>query len=348
MWIFDLRTLRFLAVNQATVDLYGYSRQELLKMTVADIRPAEEIPSLMKAIGVARTTGDVQGTWRHRAKSGELLDVEAHWNPIVFRGHRARVAVAVDVRRRLEAERNLKRLHDELERRVAERTTELEAANRELESRMDERRRLSAKLVQVEELERRHLARELHDEIGQALTGLKLTLQTVPRVAADEAREKLEWADRLVDALMKQIRQMSLSLRPAVLDDLGLLPALLWHLDQYTSRTGIRVLFTHAGIEHRLTPDVETAAYRIVQEALTNVARHAGVKDARLWVRRDGEELCVIVEDEGRGIQPPRDGALTSGLSGMRERAQSLGGEFFVETGSFGSRLTAIIPVARS
>jgi signal transduction histidine kinase len=129
-----------------------------------------------------------------------------------------------------------------------------------------------------------------------------------------------------------------------VLDDLGLLPALLWHIDRYTARTGVHVAFTHVGIDERLPTEIESAAFRIVQEALTNIARHAGVTEARLWARRDPREISIIVEDDGRGIPRERLSAATSGLSGMRERALLAGGQLLIETSAAGTRVTAIVP----
>jgi signal transduction histidine kinase len=244
-----------------------------------------------------------------------------------------------------EALDELTQLSQDLERRVEARTTDLDASNQALKAEIIKSRDLSRRLVQARETERRRLARELHDQIGQSLTGLKFTLEATSRDSAP-AKGKPE-ALELVESLMAQVREISLDLRPAVLDDLGLIPALLWHFDRYHSQTGIRVMFTQTGIEERLTPEIETAAFRIVQEALTNIARHAGVTEARVWIRKDPEELSVIVEDEGCGFPQPSSQALRSpGLSGMRERATLVGGHFSLVTApSSGTRISAVLPL---
>jgi len=141
----------------------------------------------------------------------------------------------------------------------------------------------------------------------------------------------------MVNELMALVRDLSLDLRPAMLDDLGLLPTLLWHFDRYTAQTDVGVTFKHIGLEgRRFAPEVETAAYRIVQEALTNVARHAGVSEVavRLWA--DQETLGVQIEDRGTGFDPEAALAAgdTTGLAGMRERAVLLGGQLTVESAS--------------
>jgi len=211
---------------------------------------------------------------------------------------------------------------------------------------------LSRRLVEVQEAERRHLACELHDEIGQILTGLKLILKMSKRLPADAIEASLGEARELVDELMAQVRNLSLDLRPTMLDDLGLLPALLWHCERYTSQTGRHVAFKHIGLERRrFPPEVETAAYRIVQEALTNVARHAGASEVtvRLWA--DQDVLGVQVEDQGVGFDPEAalDAGTTGGLSGMHERAVLLGGQLTIESASeTGTRVTAEFPLAAS
>jgi signal transduction histidine kinase len=207
---------------------------------------------------------------------------------------------------------------------------------------------LSRRLVEVQEEERRHIARELHDEIGQTLTGLTLLLEMSARQTGDAARDNLSEAQALTHDLLARVREMSLNLRPAMLDDLGLLPALLWHLERYTARTHVRVVLKHALPEQRFAPEVETVAYRVVQEALTNVARHAGVSEAtvRLWTTQN--TLGVQVEDQGTGFDPEAQLAddRASGLSGMRERAALLGGQLTIESSPGGGTcLTVELPL---
>jgi PAS domain S-box-containing protein len=206
---------------------------------------------------------------------------------------------------------------------------------------------LSRRLLDVQEQERRNLARELHDEIGQLLTGLKFSLEAVGPSAASETTASLAEAQVIVKELTHRIRDLSLRLRPTMLDDLGLLPALLWLFDSYTSRTRICVAFEHQGLGRRLSQSVETAAYRITQEALTNVARHARVQEVavRAWLAE--EQLHLQIEDHGVGFRTEagQTAYSSAGLSGMQERAALLGGDLMVE--SFpgqGTKLTAILP----
>ncbi len=208
-------------------------------------------------------------------------------------------------------------------------------------------RALTHRLLEVQEQERRHLARELHDEVGEVLTGLNFALQACACVPAEEVPARLAQAQELVRDLSSRVRDLSLRLRPTMLDDLGLVPALLWLFERYTAPTGVRVSFEHDGAGRRFPADVETAAYRIVQEALTNVARHARAAEAvvRLWA--DAAALGVQVEDEGSGFDPASvpPGA-TGGLSGMQERVTLLGGRLEIASRpGGGTRLTAELPL---
>ena len=208
--------------------------------------------------------------------------------------------------------------------------------------------RLSRQLLQAQEAERHTLARELHDEIGQRLTGLGMLLSTInQQLLPDVARVRLADAEALVRRLLEQVRSLALDLRPAMLDDLGLVPALLWLFERYTTQTQIVVRFEHLlQEEQRFKMDVETVAYRIVQEALTNVARHAGVTEVtvRLWT--DGDILSMIIVDQGRGFTPQAVRTHTSiGLAGMAERAVLLGGDLTIESRpGAGTRVTAVLP----
>ena len=207
---------------------------------------------------------------------------------------------------------------------------------------------LSRRLVQVQEEERRRLALELHDEIGQVLTALRLSFDTDDPAMPAPVRSKLERAKKIVEVLTTKVRNLSLDLRPTLLDDLGLLPALLWYIRRYTEQTGVEVHFRHAGLgSRRFSVEVETAAYRIVQEALTNVARHAGVREAEVQAWIQDERLHLQVEDHGRGFSPREEQSASSGLSGMRERAHLAGGELTVTAPpGEGVQIQASLPLA--
>lgn len=207
---------------------------------------------------------------------------------------------------------------------------------------------LSRQLVQVQEEERKHLARELHDEVGQMLTGLKLMLGVVPRLPPEKMSSQINEVLTVLNRLTERVHDLSLNLRPMMLDDLGLMSALLWLFDRFTAQTGVRVNFETLGLETRLPPEVETTTYRLVQEALTNVARYAETTEA--WVRllADGTEVRLQVQDAGRGFDVAV--ALTSGqrvgLTGMKERAALLGGWLHIQSApGAGTEITATLPL---
>jgi signal transduction histidine kinase len=168
------------------------------------------------------------------------------------------------------------------------------------------------------------------------------------RSPSEGANSILGEAQELVNELMRQVRDISLNLRPAMLDNLGLLQTLLWHFDKYTTQTQVQVNFKHTGLKRDFPPEMNTAAYRIVQEALTNVVRHAKVNEVivRAWV--DQDVLRLRIEDKGTGFDPKiLPIGISGGLYGMRERALSLGGKLTVEsTPAVGTIVTAELPIS--
>ncbi len=202
---------------------------------------------------------------------------------------------------------------------------------------------LSQRLVEVQETERRDIARELHDEVGQVLTGLLF------RIAGHGAGggSPQEEMTAIVNDLISRVRDLSMNLRPPMLDDLGLLPALTWQIDRFETQTGIRVEFRHADLDRRFDPQVEITTFRFVQEALTNVARHAGVTRAKVNMRAGAESLGVRIEDEGRGFDVgPALAARSSGLNGMRERSRLAGGSLDIDSEpGRGTRLSLVLPL---
>ncbi|MFP4438719.1 MAG: histidine kinase [Chloroflexaceae bacterium] len=195
---------------------------------------------------------------------------------------------------------------------------------------------LSRRLLDIQEQERRAIARELHDEVGQALTRLQISLGMLRRSATPEQQPQLTNADSIVVELMERINTMSLNLRPSVLDNLGVLPALVIQIDRYTRQTGIQVDFHHEGLDRRFFPELETVVYRVVQEALTNVARYAGVDYVQVQIAVRDDPQCIVIEilDEGQGfdLQQALNAGTSSGVSGMYERVGLVGGDLFIET----------------
>ena len=216
---------------------------------------------------------------------------------------------------------------------------------RELREELDAHSRV---VVAAQEAERRRIARELHDEIGQTLTGLALSLASLEHRAPPDLRTALGEARAGMGELVARVHDFSLSLRPAMLDDLGLLPALLWLTEHVLStQTGLQVTLEHHGLDRRFSWEVETAVYRIVQEALNNVVRHAASGTAHVRCLFEGEEMYIEVRDKGIGFEP---GSVrphtTSGLRGMQERARLLGGQFRIESApGQGTRVVASLPV---
>ncbi|MEP0806690.1 MAG: PAS domain-containing sensor histidine kinase [Chloroflexota bacterium] len=307
--------------NRAAEEFYGYPLSTLRRMNMADINQLsrdEFEKERMRAAGEQRN----RFIFRHRLASGEIRIVEVYSTPIVQGTETLLFSIVHDITERKRAEEEL-RLSRE---RLAE---------------------LSRQLIEAQETERRAIGRELHDQFGQMLTALKLTLDIAAYLPPELAEKKLTAAQKMADDLIARTSRISLDLRPPMLDDLGLVPALLWHVNRFEEQSGIRVNFAHYGVqERRFAPEIETTAYRAVQEALTNAARHAGATQIRLEVRvRDGE-MDIEIEDDGRGFDPHEALAQNHGLGAMRERVHLAGGSFHVQSRSGeGARLSIRLPL---
>jgi PAS domain S-box-containing protein len=322
---------KIIRVNAQIEKMFGYTGNELMGESIEALLPerfrGRHAEHRAHYISEPHTRPMGAGLKLYgKRRDGSEFPVDIMLSPMQGQSSGMVIAVVRDITRRSQAEESLQHYAEHL-------------------------KSLSRRLMEVQEAERRNIARELHDEIGQALTGLKLTLEMGAKQPADSARASLEQALTLVNELMARARRLSLDLRPAMLDDLGLAPAVLWHIEHYTAQTRINVDFRHGGLDRRFSAEVETAAYRIVQEALTNVARHAHVPEVTVRVWTHESTLSILVEDQGAGFdsQTIHSPSETSGLAGMRERAILLGGQLIIESHvGAGTRLTAELGIGDS
>jgi signal transduction histidine kinase len=217
-----------------------------------------------------------------------------------------------------------------------------------------EAQRLSARLMDIQEEERRRLSRGLHDEIGQTLTALRIEVSNaLSKAESPDVRERLERARALAERTVSTVRDISLLLRPSLLDDLGLGPALQWQVEDFTRRSGIACEFHEAELPDSLPDAVKTCVYRVVQEALNNCEKHA--RASKVWVTLRLEPNCLVAEvrDNGCGFETEPDGAARRhdgiGLVGMRERAALVGGTLTVATApGRGTRVRLEAPLAKA
>ncbi len=252
--------------------------------------------------------------------------------------------LGVDVTARTNAEELLRHAHDELEERVRERTTELAGANAALQLEIVERERaevarreLLARLVFAQEDERRRIAREMHDQLGEQLTALGLHVRGLQDAVADAPAlaERADALERVTQELDRSVDELVWALRPTALDDLGLRAALENYLQDWSSRTGVSAELHTAGLSvDRLTTEIETTLYRIAQEALTNVAKHAKATSVAVLLERRADHISLVIEDDGVGFDSSAAGRTSQGfgLLGMQERAALIGANLEIES----------------
>jgi PAS domain S-box-containing protein len=356
---------RFLDWNAGAQRMFGYSAEEMLGQPSAAIFTPED-----RAAGVpeeemreAREKGAAEDERWHLRKDGSRLWVSGVMTAMrdengALRGF---AKVARDVTERKTTEELRRRSAEELEQAVAERTSELAQANRALQGEIAERSQAQAmrnevtrQLITAEERERQRISRELHDQMGQQLTALLLGLQAlkdVPRQPGD-FEPAIDRLREIADQIGREVHQLALELRPTALDDLGLAAALANYSGEWAARSQVQVSFHSQGLDApRPAPEIETTIYRVVLEALNNVARHAQAKRVSIILERRDDHAIAIVEDDGRGFEAETImGTLRAsqrlGLLGMRERLAQIGGTLTIESSlESGTTVIARIPL---
>ncbi|HEX7625011.1 MAG TPA: histidine kinase [Anaeromyxobacteraceae bacterium] len=241
------------------------------------------------------------------------------------------------------------RANEVLEHRVQERTAELAQLNEQLRERDGQRQRLLRTVITAQEDERKRIARELHDETTQSLAVLTMGIETAAAaIKSGGPTPRLDEVKALAVRTLEEVHRLILDLRPSVLDDLGLFSALRWYAERYLATRGIAVRCEVRELDRRLAPEVEIALFRIGQEAMNNIARHAKAESVLIQLGLDGKDLHIEIEDDGQGFDPavsPQDRP-HYGLLGMRERAELLGGTAVIESSpGKGTRLEIRVPL---
>jgi signal transduction histidine kinase len=250
------------------------------------------------------------------------------------------ISVARDVTEFKMAEQALREVRDQLEVKVLERTAELEKAHAELVGALRE-------VVAVQETERKCISREVHDHFDGSLTALRLNLESLLRGSADQPhlRPRIESLQKMAVALDSDVSYLAWMLRPPILDELGLVPALDNFIREWSERFSVHAEFRALGVNDSLAPDVETNLYRITQEALTNTAKHANATSVNVVLRQGDDALSLVIEDNRKGFlnTGPQELSVTAGesrhglgLAGMQERARLIGASFQIESSTTG------------
>ncbi|MBS2040273.1 PAS domain-containing protein [bacterium] len=327
IFVKEAEHLRFVLLNRAAEEVLGFSRQEMLGKTDYDFFPADEASFFQEKDRQVLASGESMNIPQEQVLArGGLRRLATQKIPLVQPGQDAYlVGVSRDITDFVKAQEEVARSQELL-------------------------RRLSAQLQQAQEDERQRLARELHDELGQVLTGVRIELAWLERRLPEQPLElgdHLDRAQALVRSALTTVRRVATALRPQILDDLGLQSAIDWLLQEVCGRAGLQVALSF-GLQFRLAPELSTTIYRACQEAFTNIVRHSGASRASVRIYAEDPDWVVTeVADDGRGVQSPPEGSL--GLVGLRERVQLHGGKLdLLSSPEEGTRLVFRLPLGSS
>jgi PAS domain S-box-containing protein len=349
--------------NTGAERIFGYTAQEAVGQHISFIVPLDrrdEEAAILERLRRGQRIEHFE-TVRVR-KDGTTIDISLTISPIIDSlGEIVGASkIARDITQRKQADRALREseerfrvLADALDTQVHFRTQELQRRNAEILQQAEQLRHLTGQMMKTQDAERRHIARELHDRAGQTLAVLGMNITRLAEDAnndPDQLAKDIEGVQDLVKHLTQEIRTTSYLLHPPLLDESGLSSALQWYVRGLADRSGLDIGLDIPEQFERLSPELEVVIFRIVQECLTNTHRHSGSKTARIVVARKGENVCVEVQDHGKGMSRERLAEVQShgtgvGLRGMRERAHQLHGDLSIESNSLGTKISATFAV---
>ncbi len=324
--VFDLDTFDIVDVNQAAIDSYGFTYEEFVSMKLQQLHAPDDIPKLLEYLAV-QPRGNEKGILKHVRKNGELRDVEMTGHELVFPGRGIRVEIINDV-------------------------TEAKKAEEELRSSYEALKMLSAHILEVRENERKGIARELHDVLGQILTTVNMDLSWLNKRIPPEEKGLLKKVSSMISMVKQAVRtvqKVSSELRPAILDDFGLMAAIEHGAQSFEKKTGIT---TNIRLDRGIDIDKQrsTALFMIFQETMTNVMRHAGATKFEVSLHKDNDDIILLMEDNGHGISAGElSGKNSFGILGMRERASFIGGRLEVSgSKGKGTQVMVVLPDANT
>ena len=349
--------------NAGAERLFGYTVDEAIGQNISMVIPLDrrdEETSILARISRGERINHFD-TIRVR-KDGFTLEVSLSISPVKDSSGKiigaSKIARDVTGRKRVErelheSEQRFRTLADSLDSQVQFRTQELQRRNAEILQQSDRLRDLSARLMHIQDEERRRIALELHDSVGQNLAALSMALA---RLEDDAKRDSVRFsqgvkdANRLIQTLTQEIRTTSYLLHPPMLDECGLASALRWYVDGLAQRSDLQIEVSIPDNLGRLSPEMELAIFRLVQESLTNIHRHSGSKTAVIRIAREVDKICAEVQDRGRGMSQERFAEVQSqmvgvGIRGMKERVHQSHGDLTIDSNRLGTKITAIFPV---
>jgi PAS domain S-box-containing protein len=359
--------------NKGAEAMFGYTAREVIGKKLEMLMPSrfqgphlEHVEQFGRKQDHYRRMAPVRQVMGLR-KNGEEFPLEASSSKLTLNGEKIYTAILRDATERIQGEELVRQLHLDLEKRVLDRTADLERANQALQGEIKVRTsaeemlsQLSGRLLQLQDEERRRVARELHDSTAQYLVALALNISEVTLDGANnllpELKAKLGEALGLVDQCTAEIRTMSYLLHPPLLDELGLVPALEWYAAGFKKRSGIAVQLELPPSSVRIPADFERTLFRIVQEGLSNVHRHSGGSKVTISLVVNDHEIRLDLGDNGNGIAGFTHIVMTDdvvallgvGIAGMRERVRQLGGHLEISSSDRGTMVTTCFAVPQA